>query len=98
VAFEVRQRPRGIVGSGTEPDGSGSREGLRLFERDRRFEPGHGGGARVGNPRWARILAITAGSSMAAMIAMGPPQCGQWAMTASAQGPLRPGTQAETLS
>jgi len=30
VAFEVRQRPRGIVGSGTEPDGSGSREGLRI--------------------------------------------------------------------
>ena len=30
VAFEVRQRQRGIVGSGTEPDGSGSREGLRI--------------------------------------------------------------------
>ncbi len=44
VAFEVRQRPRGIVGSGTEPDESGSREGLRLFERDRRSEPGHGVG------------------------------------------------------
>ena len=32
------------------------------------------GGALVDNPRWARILAITAGSSMAAMIVKGPPQ------------------------
>jgi hypothetical protein len=34
------------------------------------------GGARVGNPRWARILAITAGASMAAMSVKGPPQYG----------------------
>ena len=27
----------------------------------------------MGKPRWARILAITAGSSMAAMIVKGPP-------------------------
>jgi len=36
---------------------------------------GERGGARVGRPRWARILTITGGSSMAAMIfklPMGP--------------------------
>ncbi len=34
-------------------------------------------GSRVGKARWARILAITPGTSMAAMIVTGPPQCGQ---------------------
>ena len=32
------------------------------------------GGARVGRPRWLRILKITGGSSMAAMIFKAPPQ------------------------
>ena len=41
-------------------------------------EPGGArGGARVGNPRWVRILAITAGSSMAARMLKGLPHCGQ---------------------
>src|SRR5215510_12811188 len=35
------------------------------------------GGARVGRPRWLRILTITGGSSMAAMIFKAPPQLGQ---------------------
>ena len=35
----------------------------------------------MGKPRWARILAITKGSSMEAMIVTGPPQCGKWAMS-----------------
>ena len=35
------------------------------------------GGARVGKPRCARILAITAGSSIAARMVKGPPHCGQ---------------------
>ena len=35
---------------------------------------GKRGGALVGKPRWARILAITVGSSMAAMIFSSPPQ------------------------
>ena len=34
---------------------------------------GDRGGARVGKPRWVRILTITAGSSMAAMSVKGPP-------------------------
>ena len=34
------------------------------------------GGARVGRPRWLRILSITGGSSMAAMIFKAPPQFG----------------------
>ncbi len=59
MAFEVRQRPRGIVGSGTEPDGSGSREGLRLFERDRRSELGHG----VGRPLAEDVLSDFRGLS-----------------------------------
>ncbi len=41
------------------------------------------GGARVGKPRWARILTITVGSSMAAMSVKGPPHCGQCAMSIS---------------
>ena len=35
------------------------------------------GGARVGRPRWVRILTITGGSSMAAIIFKAPPQFGQ---------------------
>ena len=35
------------------------------------------GGARAGKHRCVRILAITAGSSMAAMILKSPPHCGQ---------------------
>src|SRR5215468_9159861 len=35
------------------------------------------GGARVDRPRWLRILTITGGSSMAAMIFKAPPQLGQ---------------------
>src|SRR5262249_3398582 len=35
------------------------------------------GGARVGRPRWLRILSITGGSSIAAMIFKAPPQLGQ---------------------
>jgi len=35
------------------------------------------GGARVGSPKWLRILMITGGSSMAAMIFKAPPQLGQ---------------------
>jgi len=38
--------------------------------------PGIGGGARADKPRWVRILAITGGSSMAAMIFKVPPQWG----------------------
>ena len=37
------------------------------------------GGARAGKHRCVRILAITAGSSMAAMILKSPPHCGQCA-------------------
>ena len=39
------------------------------------------GGARVGRPRWLRILTITGGSSMAAMIFKAPAQFGQWSMS-----------------
>ena len=41
------------------------------------------GGARVGRPRWLRILTITGGSSMAAMIFKLPPQFGQCSMSMS---------------
>src|SRR5215467_7269617 len=41
------------------------------------------GGARVGRPRWVRILTITGGSSMAAMIFKAPPQLGQCSMSMS---------------
>src|ERR687891_1959974 len=39
------------------------------------------GGPRVGRPRWLRILTITGGSSMAAMIFKAPPQFGQCSMS-----------------
>ena len=39
------------------------------------------GGARTGRPRWVRILDITAGSSIAAMIFSLAPQSGQWSMS-----------------
>ena len=42
---------------------------------------GERGGARVGRPRWARILTITGGSSMAAMLFKLPPQFGQCSMS-----------------
>src|SRR5262249_34197811 len=35
------------------------------------------GGAGVGRPRWVRILTVTGGSSIAAMIFKAPPQLGQ---------------------
>ena len=41
------------------------------------------GGARVGRPRWLRILSITGGSSMAAIIFKAPPQLGQCSMSMS---------------
>src|SRR5947208_16683568 len=45
---------------------------------DRSTRPaGAQGGARVGRPRWLRILIITGGSSIAAMIFKAPPQFGQ---------------------
>jgi hypothetical protein len=42
---------------------------------------GDRGGARVGKPRWPRILAITLDSSVAAIILMAPPQCGHCSMS-----------------
>ena len=39
------------------------------------------GGARVGRPRWLRILIITGGSSIAAMIFKAPPQFGHRSMS-----------------
>src|SRR5215468_9669522 len=38
---------------------------------------GERGGARDGRPRWLRILSITGGSSIAAIIFKAPPQLGQ---------------------
>src|ERR671914_452753 len=44
---------------------------------------GERGGARVGRPRWVRILIITGGSSIAVMIFKAPPQLGQCSMSMS---------------
>src|SRR5262249_7240284 len=41
------------------------------------------GGARVGRPRWGRILTITGGSSLPAMIFKGRPQFGACSMSMS---------------
>ena len=56
---------------------------LRSFGIDRLDAPAQRGGARVGRPRWLRILTITGGSSMAAMIFKLPPQFGQCSMSMS---------------
>src|SRR5215468_11743659 len=56
---------------------------LRLFGTDRIAAPGSAGVARVGSPKWLRILTITGGSSMAAMIFKAPPQLGQCSMSTS---------------
>ena len=45
------------------------------------------GGARVDRPRWLRILTITGGSSIAAMIFKAPPQFGQRSMSMSRPRP-----------
>ena len=44
---------------------------------------GERGGARVGKPKWVRILTITGGASIAAMIFKLPPQFGQCSMSIS---------------
>ena len=56
---------------------------FRSFGIDRLADLGHRGGARVGRPRWLRILMITGGSSIAAMIFKAPPQLGQCSMSMS---------------
>jgi hypothetical protein len=58
--------------SGTEPESGG---GIKLSGRMRRGGPGLLV-ARVGKPRWLKILMITEGSSMAVRMANGPPHCG----------------------
>ena len=41
------------------------------------LDRGARGGARVGRAKWVRILSITGGSSIAAMIFKAPPQLGR---------------------
>ena len=61
---------------------SGFRLAQIVWNRSTR-RAGARGGARVGRPRWLRILMITGGSSMAAMIFKAPPQFGQCSMSMS---------------
>ena len=56
---------------------------LRSFGINRSAAPARGAGARLGRPRWLRILTITGGSSTAAMIFKLPPQFGQCSMSMS---------------
>lgn len=84
VACGVGKWAKGSGASGAESAGIGGKgvsEGPQAVCKNSPVRAGERGGAQVGNPRWARILAITAGSSMAAMMVKGPPQCGQDAMS-----------------
>src|SRR5262249_17875252 len=52
------------------------------WNRSKRCAGGRGG-SRMDTPKWLRILTITGGSSMAAMIFKLPPQLGQCSMSIS---------------
>jgi hypothetical protein len=56
---------------------------LKSFGIDRNRCAGARGGAWVDKPRWLRILTITGGASIAAMIFKAPPQFGQCSMSMS---------------
>jgi hypothetical protein len=66
-------RPKGAVGSGSGTGWEGVHgrdQAIWSWSNDR---AGARGGARADKPRWVRILAITGGCSMAAMIVKVPP-------------------------
>src|SRR5215831_14093359 len=75
----VEVRASGAVGLGLA---SGFSVAQIVWNRSTR-RAGARGGARVGRPRWLRILMITGGSSMAAIIFKAPPQSGQCSMSTS---------------
>ena len=85
----IGRRPRGIVGSRAEPDRIGVSVCNQAISISSNERAGERGGALVGKPRWARILAITTGSSMAAMILRVPPQWGQCSRGAALLEQLR---------
>ena len=78
----ARKVPYGAARSNSERAGPSACVGKRfsgpqiVWNRSTR-RAGARGGARVGRPRWLRILMITGGSSIAAMIFKAPPQLGQ---------------------
>ena len=88
---------RGRVGSGAEPElqgcsafkryrmnrmGAGIGRDQASWNRSKALAAARGG-ARAGKPRCVRILVITGGCSMAAMIFKVPPQCGQCSISIS---------------
>ena len=83
LASRAGHRPRGIVGSGVWT----GQEGVSVWDQAMwsrsNNRPGDRGGALAGKPRCVRILAITVGSSMAAMIFKVPPQWGHCSMSIS---------------
>ena len=70
------RRPSELVGSGSEASRIGSGDQAAWNRASGRT--GKRGGARVGKPRWVRILAITAGSSTAAMSFIGRKLPDRW--------------------
>ena len=72
------RRPSAIVGL-RWASGFGSQAAWKKSTR----RAGERGGARVGKPKWARILTITGGASIAAMIFKLPPQFGPCSMSIS---------------
>ena len=75
-AVSGEQGPGGSVGSVAERDGSEVQWGINRSEALAAAR----GGARAGKPRWVRVLVITGGCSMAAMIIKVPPQGKQFSI------------------
>ena len=69
-------RPKEAVGSGSGTGWEGVAGWDQAIGNRSNDRAGDRGGARAAKPRWARILAMTGGYSMAAMIVKGPPQWG----------------------
>jgi hypothetical protein len=73
LASQASAGQRGLSAQGVEPDGRGIRGRDQAIWSRSNDRAGDWGGARADKPRWVRILAITGGSSMAAMIVKVPP-------------------------
>jgi hypothetical protein len=76
LASRASEGQGGLSAQGLNRMGSGSVGDQGSWNRSK-ARAGARGGARADQPRCVRILAITGGSSMAAMIVKGPPHWGQ---------------------
>ena len=71
LASSASADQRGVSAQGAEPEGGSGRDQAVWIRAACRA--GDRGGARADRPRWERILVITVGSTMAAIIVKEPP-------------------------